>query len=59
MFTLLPKTTDKPNILMVMVTKIKVFTLCDFPLELKLKHNRYAGENIMQMSANKCKSKMI
>jgi hypothetical protein len=42
-----------------MVAKIKVFAVCDFPLELKLKHNRYAGENIMQMSANKCKSKMI
>lgn len=44
---------------MVMVTKINVFALYDLPLELKLKHNKYAGENTRQMSASKCKSKMI
>lgn len=59
MFTLLPKITDKQNILMVIVTKIKVFALFDFPFELKLKHSKYAGENIMQMSANKCRLKMM
>lgn len=42
-----------------MVAKINVFALWAFPLELKLKHNKYAGENITQMRANKCKSKIM
>ena len=45
--------------LIVIVVKIKVFALLDFPFELKLKHSKYAGENIMQMSANKCRLKMM
>ena len=59
MFTLFPSTIDKLNIFNVITAKINVFALSVFPVELKLKHKKYAGENKTHIHANTCRSKKM